>query len=116
MIEKITFESLPLAVTMLTNKVNELKEMLLEDRASNSVEESERFLNIQEASKFLNLAKPTLYTKVSKREIPFMKRGKRLYFSKSELMDYIKEGRKQSISEINAEAETYLSNNKKGLK
>jgi hypothetical protein len=30
-------------------------------------------------------------------------------------MDYIKEGRKKSNAEIEAEAEAYLSNKKKGL-
>jgi hypothetical protein len=44
-----------------------------------------------------------------------MKRGKRLYFFRAELMDYIKEGRKKSNAEIEAEAEAYLSNKKKGL-
>ena len=76
----------------------------------------EQFLNIQEAAQFLNLTVPTMCSKVSNRELPCMKRGKRLYFSSTELMEYIKEGRKKSYSEIEQEAETYLSNNKKGLK
>ena len=37
----------------------------------------EKLLNIQEAAQFLNLAIPTLYSKVSKGELPVMKRGKR---------------------------------------
>ena len=45
-----------------------------------------------------------------------MKRGKRLYFSTTELMEYIKEGRKKSYAEIEQEAGMYLSNNTKGLK
>ena len=44
-----------------------------------------------------------------------MKRSKRLYFSSTELMEYLKEGRKKSNAEIEQEAEAYLSNNKKGL-
>jgi excisionase family DNA binding protein len=76
----------------------------------------EKFLNISEAAKFLKLTVPTMYSKVSKGELPCMKRGKRLYFSSTELMEYIKEGRKKSNAEIEQEAEAYLSNNKKGLK
>jgi len=116
MIENLTFESLPKAVTMLTNEISELKRLLLEKREQQQTEQPEQFLNIQEAAQFLNLTVPTIYSKVSKRELPCMKRGKRLYFSSTELMEYIKEGRKKSYDEIEQEAETYLSNNKKGLK
>ncbi|MFK2818990.1 helix-turn-helix domain-containing protein [Flavobacteriaceae sp. LMIT009] len=70
--------------------------------------EIEKFLDINEASAFLNLAVSTIYSKVSKKELPYMKRGKRLYFSKTELLDYIKGGRKQTVSEIETEVHSYL--------
>ena len=78
-------------------------------------ETSEQFLTVQETAIYLNLTVPTIYSKVSKGELPVMKRGKRLYFSRTELMEYIKEGRKKSNLEIELEAENYLSKNKKGL-
>lgn len=78
------------------------------------VEEQEKLLTIQEAAKFLNLKVPTLYSKVSKGELPYMKRSKRLYFSSTELLAYLKEGRNISNTEIEKEAEAYLLNNKKG--
>jgi hypothetical protein len=64
---------------------------------------------------FLNLSVPTIYSKVSKNELPYMKRSKRLYFSSSELLEYLKHGRKLSNAEIEQEAEAYLSKTKKGL-
>ena len=75
----------------------------------------EQLLTIQQAAEFLSLSVPTLYTKVSKGELPVMKQGKRLYFSRTELLDYLKDGRKKSNAEIEAEAKAYLLNNKKGL-
>ena len=81
-----------------------------------TTEQPQQLLTIQEAAKFLNLTVPTIYSKVSKGELPVMKRSKRLYFSSTELMEYLKEGRKKSNTEIEAEAEAYLSNNRKGLK
>lgn len=78
-------------------------------------EQSEQLLTIQEAAKFLSLAVPTIYSKVSKGELPVMKRGKRLYFSRIELTEYVKTGRKKSNADIEAEAEAYLSSKKKGL-
>ncbi len=81
-----------------------------------TAEQPEQLLTIQEAAQFLNLTVPTIYSKVSKGELPVMKRSKRLYFSSTELMEYLKEGRKKSNAEIEQEAEAYLSNNKKALK
>lgn len=75
----------------------------------------EQLLTVQQAAEFLNLTVPTIYSKVSRGGLPVMKRGKRLYFSSTELMEYIKDGRKKSNAEIEAEAEAYLSDNKKGL-
>lgn len=80
-----------------------------------STNQPEQLLTVQEAAQFLNLSVPTIYSKVSKGELPVMKRSKRLYFSSTELMDYLKQGRKKSNAEIEQEAKVYLSNNKKGL-
>jgi excisionase family DNA binding protein len=77
-------------------------------------ETPEQLLTIQEAAKFLSLSVPTIYSKVSRGELPVMKRTKRLYFSRTELLEYLKEGRKKTTAEIEAEAEAYLSKNKKG--
>ncbi len=80
-----------------------------------TAEQPEQLLTIQEAAQFLNLTVPTIYSKVSKGELPVMKRSKRLYFSSTELMEYLKDGRKKSNAEIEAEAKADLLNNKKGL-
>jgi|TARA_B110000093_G_scaffold137816_1_gene147789 excisionase family DNA binding protein len=77
-------------------------------------EQPDKLLSIKEAAQFLNLSVPTIYSKVSKGELPFMKRSKRLYFSSSELLAYLKEGRSKSNYEIEKEAEAYLLTNKKG--
>ena len=113
--QNLTFDQLPKAVTMLTKEVSELKRLLIEKQEQPPTEQPEQLLTVQEAAQFLNLTVPTIYSKVSKGELPVMKRSKRLYFSSTELMEYLKEGRKKSNAEIEQEAEAYLSNNKKGL-
>lgn len=115
--QNLTFDQLPKAVTMLTKEVSELKRLLIEKQEQQpTTEQPEQLLTVQEAAQFLNLTVPTIYSKVSKGELPVMKRSKRLYFSSTELMEYLKEGRKKSNAEIEQEAEAYLSNNKKALK
>ena len=107
----LTFDQLPEAVTMLTKEVSELKHLLIE-KQEQPTPEPEKLLTVQETAEFLNLTVPTIYSKTCKGELPVMKRGKRLYFSSIDLMEYLKKGRKKSNAEI--EAEAYLSNNKKG--
>jgi excisionase family DNA binding protein len=106
----ITFESLPQLVTMLTKEVSELRSLLINRQEKTSTIKPEKLLTIQEAAQFLNLSVPTIYSKVSKGELPVMKRSKRLYFSSIELMAYVKDGRKKSNAEIEAAAGKYLSN------
>ena len=110
--EVLTFDQLPKAVTMLTKEVSELKQLIIAKNEKQSTKQPEQFLTIQEAAIFLKLTVPTMYSKVSKGELPVMKKGKRLYFSKTELLEYIKDGKKKSNAEIEAEAESYLK--KKG--
>ena len=74
----------------------------------------EQYLFAPQAAKFLGITLPTLYSKVSRGELPYMKRGKRLHFSRTELMDYIKAGRRLTNEEIEAKAHTFIK--KKGGK
>ncbi|HMQ06047.1 MAG TPA: helix-turn-helix domain-containing protein [Saprospiraceae bacterium] len=79
-------------------------------------DQPEQLLNIDEVANLLHLTKPTIYSKHSKGEIPGVcKQGKRLYFQRDVIINWIKSGRKKSNAEIEAEAESYLSKNKKGL-
>ena len=58
-------------------------------------DQPEQLLTIQQAAAYLSLTLPTMYRKVSIGELPAMKQGKRLYFSRIELLEYLKEGRKK---------------------
>ncbi len=102
---EITFENLPHAVSELSTKLDNI-ERLLSNR--NNQPETDQLLTIQEVGLLIKLSVPTLYGYVSRNDIPFSKKGKRLYFSKQELMDWVKTGRKKTIAEINSEANTYL--------
>jgi|SRR5690606_4290965 len=79
-------------------------------------EQPDQLLTIDEACELLHLTKPTVYSKVSKGELPGVcKQGKRLYFDKQILINWIRSGRKLSNDEIEAQAHTYLKN-KRGAK
>lgn len=111
--QNLTFEQLPNAVKILTNEVRELRYLLEQSYNQTACNPSDKLLSVGEAAEFLNLSSATVYTKVSRGELPFMKRSKRLYFSQSELMDYLKEGRKKTSNELEVEASSYLKSNKR---
>ena len=111
--EKITFNELPEAVSNLTKEVTALKHLIIQNQTATKQEVDDMPIDIQEASTLLKLSVPTIYSKVSRNEIPYMKQGKRLYFSKTELIDWIKKGKSFTEAEIQRDADAFLSKLKK---
>ena len=107
--QKINFNDLPQVVQSICSKVNNIERILLSRLEESKAETEDKLLNVDEASELLRLEKSTVYSKVSRNELPVMKQGKRLYFSQRELTDYIKSGKKKTIKEINSEAQEYLN-------
>lgn len=92
---------------------NELKTFFSEIPLSEAPKEDE-IGGIELAIQMTGLAKPTIYSLVSERKIPHSKRGKRLYFSRHELLTWITAGKRKTRSEIAAEAENFDSGNRSG--
>ncbi len=112
---EITFEKLPQAVTQLIDKLENIERLLLSQNTA-APQEEEKLLTIREAAEILHLSVPTVYGLVQRSEVPVCKRGKRLYFSKRELIGWIMSGRKKTNSEINAEADDYIQSHKRARK
>ena len=81
------------------DSIEALLEKLQSDKVAANSEE-EKFLNPQEAADFLRDALATLFGRTSKNEIPFYKRGKKLYFKKSELIEWIEAGKCRTMDEL----------------
>lgn len=109
MLEKATFENLPQAVKEMNQKLDKIERILIQKENQVEASRTDQLLTISQAAEFLKLSVPTIYGKVSKNTIPFMKRGKRLYFTQQELLAYIKEGSSKSDQDIQNEAEQFLS-------
>jgi len=109
----LTFEKLPEAIALLFNKLENI-EYLLKNRPITLEVENDNLLSVQEAAEFLHLSVPTIYGLVSNSKLPTMKKGKRLYFSKQELTEWIKSGKKKTIKETDSEVDIYLTSLKKG--
>lgn len=103
------FEDLPNILGSLMMRMESIERMVKEIRDNRPAEDFDPgLLNILEASKLVNLSVATIYSKVCRNEIPVSKQGKKLYFLKSELLEWIRSGRIKTVSEIRMEAEQKL--------
>lgn len=75
--------------------------------------QTDEVLTVKDAAKFLSLSVPTIYGLISKGEIPVMKRSKRCYFSRVELVNYLQQGRKKTNNEISLVTDVFLSSKRK---
>ena len=107
-----TFEQLPDYLWELGRKVDHLTTLLISHtaEAQASPANAPDLLTIKQAAELINLAIPTIYGMVGRKEIPVMKRAKKLYFSRIELEARVKEGRKKTVAECAEEVRDDLKN------
>lgn len=105
----------PIRLDELENLIeNSVTKALRKNAITNTRNQSDtnQLFNVKEAAKFLNLSVQTIYLMVSRGDIPVNKKNHRLYFLKSELTDWIKQGRKLTNDEIEKESVNYLKTKK----
>ena len=109
----ITFEQTQQDVAEVKRDLKDLKDltMNLGKRAVNY--ELETPILINEVSELKHFSKPTLYLYVNQNKIPHYKKNGRLFFFKSEIIAWIKEGKQKTVSDIKTEADEYLSSKSK---
>ena len=109
---EINLENLPQAVFHLTGLVVDLTHIVKSLRTY-SEPETATPINAQAAADFLGVTLSTIYILNQRGDIPSCKRGKRLYFFKKDLIEWIKVGRRRTLSEIETEVEAYLPEQRK---
>jgi excisionase family DNA binding protein len=113
---KTTFDDLPNEVAKIHEKLDKMYQLLLA-KENYKDESNEQFLNINQAATMLTLAVNTIYSKVHNRQIPYFKQGKRLYFSRSELIKWIASTRQFTTPEIQDSCEDlFISKHKRKAK
>ena len=77
-------------------------------------EKGDEILSLNEAAKFLCASKSFMYKMTSQKLIPhYIPGGKKIYFKKSDLEDWLLKNRIPLCSEFEANTECYLSNHLK---
>lgn len=81
---------------LIDRRLSNIENILLDIKHAPK-EQADELLTVPQTAEFLNLTIPTIYGKVNKHELPVMKRGGRLYFSRTELMNYLKAGSREVL-------------------
>ena len=104
---EVNHNNVPQMVTLLIEKMERMESMLLD---KSNQPENDKMLTIAEAAAEVKLSVKTLYGYVSRRQIPFSKppNSKRLWFSRQDLISWMKEGRKKTMEQISAEANSAI--------
>lgn len=77
---------------------------------------SKAVFNLDEVCNFTGLSKSHIYKRTMQGSIPHFKQSKHLYFDRVEIETWLKENRIKTFQEIDQEASTYVTLNRKGGK
>ena len=113
------FEEMPEALNYLIRKVESLAEKVgaMSCTQKNANEQSE-WLDIEALCAYLptHPAKQTVYTWVNEMSIPFYKSSKKLLFLRSEIDDWLRQGRRKNNEELRHEAAEFIRKKKGGTR
>lgn len=94
----------------MTSIVQQIMQRL--DRIEQSLMCAKPVLDLDGAAIYTGYSRAHLYRLVGKRELPYYKKGYKLYFKKDELEQWMMENKIQSKSEIECNAATYIATHK----
>lgn len=105
-LENLSFNDMPKAMAFLIDKVLTLSDLIeeMKDKMSNTTQD--QWMTIEDLTMYLpdKPSTQTVYSWVGQKVIPYNKVGKRLYFLKSDIDHWLKNGRRKTAAEIAVEA------------
>lgn len=90
--DKITFEQLPQAVSLLIEKVGQLADKVDEALGKATQQKGRWLLALDDVAALLGKSASTIYAMTSEKRIPYHKRGNKLYFFEDEIICWIEQG------------------------
>ena len=101
-----TFEQLPNFMYELGLKVDQILDQLNQPVTSSPADD---LLTVKKAADLLDLSTATVYGLVYEKRIPYRKPGGRLYFSRAELLAWVKNGRRATTDELDEQARQQIA-------
>lgn len=99
------------AINYRLHKIEFLLNQLNKEKRVEQVSIQNKFLDISEAAKLLGLKPSTVYKNSNLGLIPSLKRGGKLRFSETDLIEWLQSGRRKTQAELRSEAEEYSNKN-----
>jgi excisionase family DNA binding protein len=94
---------------VIIEKLDNIEKMLSEQNLL-----KKEVLNFSEACQYLDISESHLYKLTSRKQIPhFCPQGKKLYFNRLELDQWLQTNRKNTVEEVDREATDYILNNRR---
>ena len=99
MMEKVSFDLLPEMIKAINDRLNRI-EALVNEPSGQSNSTPDPSSTVKELSDCLYNAISTVYGLVTHREIPHLKKGKRLYILKYDIDLWLSQGWRKTVKEI----------------
>ena len=90
---------------LLRRILNEVLQPLSVNGKSGAIKAADEIMTITQVSELLHLSVQTIYGKTSARIIPHFKKGKRLYFKREEIFEWIAQDKRKTKDELMKEWE-----------
>ena len=112
-----TFDMIPMLMAnllednkILSAKIDALNKKISMSASTNKKDDNNERMDVTEAQKYIpgHPAVQTIYGWTSNGQIPYHKIGKRIYFFKSELDEWLSHGQHKSDDDLRKEAEEYV--------
>ena len=112
-IRTLKFDDMENPFELILNRLNAIEELLRtlmkNDKGAVVLTASiPNVINLNQAAEYVSLSKSTMYKKTAERTIPHFKQGKKLYFKRSELDDWLTAQKISTHAEIEKEADEYI--------
>ena len=117
----ITFNNIPESLTWIMKKLNEIEDIVTnriaaaEAMANNEVEQPLKWFNVKELSEYLptHPAVQTIYGWTCNNAIPYHKKGKRTFFLKNEIDEWISDEKFDTEEDMEQMAKAFIMEKKK---
>lgn len=97
---------------IIQKAVNQAVKKAIQQNQVLSHKPKNEILDINGAVEITGNSKNTIYQLTSKKLIPHFKRGRKLYFKRSELLKWIEAGKQKTVDEMLSDTDDYLLNRK----
>ena len=96
---------------IILEKLDRIENAIEKLKMSNQNVDLDINMEIEEVAKYINLSKVSIYGLTNRKQIPHYKVGKKLFFKKSEIDNWINSKKVKTVDDIENEVMKYLARN-----